>query len=159
MRDFDNHISSRLRALQIALTTLKAEVETLHGQNKPYEISEEMAEKIVRAYWRRIFKFQENAELPEPLPTLHLASMLTALSWLPKLYTHPPQVLNEELIKEAVNRFLAWQLPENFSPDGAIKFDRNVNKVFQYSQPNGTNLFTADQAKAMFEYCLGTKDK
>jgi len=59
-------------------------------------------------------------------------------------------------IKEMVNRFLCWKLPTDFYPDCGISFDGrkddewNKNKTW----PIGTNLFSADQAKAMFEYCL-----
>ena len=60
------------------------------------------------------------------------------------------------MTNELVNRFLKWKLPEDFSPDGGI----NYNKI-QYPPhtthtytPVGTNLFTADQAKEMFEYLL-----
>ena len=60
-------------------------------------------------------------------------------------------------IDELVNRFLRWKLPEGFSPDGGISFKRipdfpELNK-WEY-EPVGTNLFTAVQAKEMFEYCL-----
>lgn len=59
-------------------------------------------------------------------------------------------------IQGMVNRFLGWKLPTDFCPDCGINFDGrkdddwNKNKTW----PIGTNLFTADQAKAMFEYCL-----
>ena len=60
-------------------------------------------------------------------------------------------------IDELVNRFLRWKLPKGFSPDGGISFKRipdfpELNKG-EY-EPVGTNLFTADQAKEMFEYLL-----
>lgn len=59
-------------------------------------------------------------------------------------------------IAEMVNRFLGWPLPKDFYPDCGISFDGrkddewNKNKTW----PIGTNLLTADQAKAMFEHCL-----
>lgn len=58
-----------------------------------------------------------------------------------------------------VNRFLGWRLPIDFWPDCGIEFHR-IGKPGQTNygrfayEPVGTNLFTADQAKAMFEYCL-----
>jgi len=61
-----------------------------------------------------------------------------------------------DIIKGAVDRFLAWPLPRDFAPDCGISFDGrkddewNKNKTW----PIGTNLFTADQAKAMFKHCL-----
>ena len=55
-----------------------------------------------------------------------------------------------------VDRFLGWQLPKDFAPDCGISFDGrkddewNKNKTW----PIGTNLFTADQALAMFRHCV-----
>ena len=54
-------------------------------------------------------------------------------------------------IDELVNKFLGWKLPKDFAPDGGIVFDKHQNHHFT---PIGTNLFTADQAKQMFEYLL-----
>jgi hypothetical protein len=50
-----------------------------------------------------------------------------------------------------VSRFLGWKLPEMFVPDCGISF---TPLGHPHSWPVGTNLLTADQAKAMFEYCL-----
>lgn len=65
-------------------------------------------------------------------------------------------------IDEIVNRFLCWKLPEHFSPDCGISFKQYSDyehPVFGRNkyEPVGTNLFSADQAKAMFEYVLETK--
>lgn len=58
-----------------------------------------------------------------------------------------------------VNRFLSWELPEDFSPDGGISFQR----VFPPSpmggggyvrKPTGTNLLNAEQAEAMIRHLL-----
>jgi hypothetical protein len=57
--------------------------------------------------------------------------------------------LDEEVIKQAVNRFLVWQLPRDFYPDGGVQFHPAVSQW-----PTGTNLLTAEQAKTMFEHCL-----
>ena len=63
---------------------------------------------------------------------------------------------NDELIKYLVDRFLCWKLPKDFNPDCGISFDGrkddewNINKQW----PVGTNLFTASQAKSMFEHLL-----
>lgn len=64
-------------------------------------------------------------------------------------------------IKQMVNRFLCWPLPKDFSPDCGISFKRESDYCHptygrQKNKPIGTNLFTADQARAMFEYV--TKD-
>lgn len=61
--------------------------------------------------------------------------------------------------KGMVNRFLCWKLPKDFAPDCGISFKRKHDYVHpefgeHIYEPVGTNLFTADQAKSMFEYCL-----
>ncbi len=53
--------------------------------------------------------------------------------------------MDNEQIKQAVNRFLAWKLPAGFNPDGGISFSASQTG----SMPTGTNLFTATQAEAM----------
>ena len=60
--------------------------------------------------------------------------------------------MNEKLIKQMVDKFLSWKLPEKFSPDCGISFAREING--HKFEPTGTNLFTAEQAKQMFEYIL-----
>lgn len=59
-------------------------------------------------------------------------------------------------IDKMVNRFLSWKLPADFNPDGSIKFFKpNLSHGgYAYEWPIGTNLFTAEQVKALFEYVL-----
>jgi len=60
-------------------------------------------------------------------------------------------------IDEMVNRFLNWKLPDDFSPDGGISFQKISNAGTPHEHryaPVGTNLLTATQAKAMIEYML-----
>jgi hypothetical protein len=54
-----------------------------------------------------------------------------------------------EVIRQMVDRFLGWKLPADFSPDCGIHY---APLPHPNSWPIGTNLFTATQAKAMFEY-------
>ena len=62
-----------------------------------------------------------------------------------------------------VDRFLAWKLPEDFSPDAGISFKPEYNVEYnaklgippQRHEPIGTNLFTATQATEMIEHILG----
>jgi hypothetical protein len=56
-----------------------------------------------------------------------------------------------DVVKQAVDRFLGWKLPLTFSPDNGIEFHKPDHLQFW---PIGTNLFTADQAREMFEYCI-----
>ena len=57
--------------------------------------------------------------------------------------------MNNNLVQELVNNFLSWKLPKDFSPDCGISFFGDGE-----FEPIGTNLFTATQAKSMFEYLL-----
>lgn len=63
--------------------------------------------------------------------------------------------MNEELVKQMVDRFLGWKLPKDFSPDCHIHFDREAADAFVESWPTGTNLLSAPQAEAMFRHVLG----
>lgn len=71
---------------------------------------------------------------------------------------HPLQKvprMTEEQIKYMRDRFLFWRLPADFHPDDGISFDPIMNKGHTFEkrrEPVGTNLFSADQAKAMVEY-------
>lgn len=66
-----------------------------------------------------------------------------------------PCPLSDEQVKHMVDRFLAWRLPENFSPDGGISFKPTFNDHLPTPtkhEPSGTNLFDYDQAEAMVRY-------
>lgn len=67
---------------------------------------------------------------------------------------------------EMVNRFLMWPLPKGFSPDGGVEFVRVVGtmdgarpreELGPSFWPSGTNLLSADQARAMLEHVLGVQ--
>jgi hypothetical protein len=51
-------------------------------------------------------------------------------------------------IDTLVNRFLAWPLPRSVCSDACVSMP-------DYPHRCGTNLLTADEAKAMFQHCLG----
>lgn len=51
-----------------------------------------------------------------------------------------------------VNRFLAWPLPADFSPDAGVYFKPPSHMA---GWPTGTNLLSAPQAKAMLQHVLG----
>jgi len=61
-------------------------------------------------------------------------------------------------IKNMVDRFLQWRLPDNFAPDAGISFKAVFNEHTAHPmrhEPVGTNLFTATQADAMIRHLLG----
>ncbi len=65
------------------------------------------------------------------------------------------------LIKQIVARFLAWPLPENFSPDGGISYSPTFNTGTPYegkNHPTGTNLLDYTQAEAMVRHILAGVD-
>lgn len=61
-------------------------------------------------------------------------------------------------INKTVDKFLSWKLPSDFYPDCGISFEQYSNpdndRYKALREPIGTNLFTATQAKEMFEQCL-----
>ena len=66
----------------------------------------------------------------------------------------------QNIIKRIVDRFLGWKLPDDFSPDCGISFNRIANRQDRQQLgpcwwPVGTNLFTADQTEAMLEAIAG----
>lgn len=74
-----------------------------------------------------------------------------------KLFTAPQQAIPAIDVNKMVDRFLGWKLPTDFSPDAGISFNKVYNKGTAFErnhEPIGTNLLNADQAKAMFEYCI-----
>lgn len=71
--------------------------------------------------------------------------------------TEPLTSEDVALIERMVDRFLAWKLPVNFTPDAGISFKANYNEGTAYPmkhEPVGTNLFTAVQAEAMVRHMI-----
>lgn len=65
--------------------------------------------------------------------------------------------MTEAQIRHMADRFLGWQLPKDFNPDGGVSFKRLRNEGTEYeapNQPNGTNLFDATQATAMVRFMI-----
>lgn len=70
--------------------------------------------------------------------------------------------MTEEQIKQMAERFLAWKLPENFNPDGGVKFEPYFNVEYMAKQgkppmrhePTGTNLFDYTQAVEMVRHMV-----
>lgn len=65
--------------------------------------------------------------------------------------------MTDEQIKHMVNRFLAWNLPADFSPDAGITFEPTYNNGTPQGgkhEPSGTNLLNANQAEAMVRHMV-----
>ena len=64
--------------------------------------------------------------------------------------------MSKTMIDKMVDRFLCWKLPKDFAPDAGISF--KPTKPDSYDEPGwwpvGTNLLTADQARAMVKHML-----
>lgn len=82
-------------------------------------------------------------------------AMEDSMNKAPEVISH---LVKEKQIKDAVDRFLMWKLPEDFSPDCGIEFDaekyKKINPKNARCEPIGTNLFTATQAEAMVRFIL-----
>lgn len=65
---------------------------------------------------------------------------------------------DDAVIKAMVDRFLAWKLPPDFSPDDGISFEPTFNDHMPGGpvrrNPCGTNLLDARQAEAMVRHML-----
>lgn len=90
-------------------------------------------------------------DLGEAAVTSHFLSdrplIIKANKLIHSLLDQPePPPIPKEKIDQMVNRFLCWELPADFAPDAGIHF-KPINHPTSW--PVGTNLFTADQAKAM----------
>lgn len=72
----------------------------------------------------------------------------------PIVYADGPQAGAAANVRRAVSRFLSWQLPNSFAPDGGIRFDGSLSPHW----PTGTNLFSFDQAEAMLRHVLDLTD-
>ncbi|CAK9249808.1 unnamed protein product [Sphagnum jensenii] len=63
----------------------------------------------------------------------------------------------DDVINKMVYRFLAWRLPNPWNPDNGISYKRPnyAHEPAEHDWPTGTNLFDADQARAMVRHMLG----
>lgn len=64
--------------------------------------------------------------------------------------------MTDEQIKQMVERFLQWRLPENFNPDNGISFKSPFSDEPMRSRhwPVGTNLLDYSQAEAMVRHMI-----
>jgi hypothetical protein len=79
---------------------------------------------------------------------------VTSLAW--EIVHRRHAQTRARVTEEMVTRFLSWKLPADFAPDCHITFklpDPALNP--NPSWPVGTNLLTAEQARAMLQHVLG----
>lgn len=74
---------------------------------------------------------------------------------LPGAQAQPAPDAPDDVIEQAVNRFLSWKLPKDFHPDGGVAFIPTKGRGYDSPHwPIGTNLFNAEQAREMLRYVL-----
>jgi len=97
---------------------------------------------------------------PKTQNKVHLKNISKEVAQAPKYtqilnnsYEQPSNVVNisDIPVNEVTERFLRWKLPEDFSPDGGIKFQPPTS---HNDWPYGTNLLDFNQAKSMVEHIL-----
>lgn len=67
----------------------------------------------------------------------------------------PAPIVPDDVIAQAVTRFLSWKLPKDFRPDGGMVFIPTRGRGYNSPHwPIGTNLFNAEQAREMLRYAL-----
>jgi hypothetical protein len=100
---------------------------------------------------------RQSGEAVLPLGNMHNSSETIQAhirQSMPNVSKELVALMTSPSIDECVNRFLGWKLPKDFDPDGGINFNKLPHLHDSHEWPVGTNLFTAIQAKAMFEYVL-----
>jgi hypothetical protein len=63
--------------------------------------------------------------------------------------------MSDEQIKQIVDRFLMWEIPDDFRPDGGISYEPLPN---HFAKPTGTNLLDANQAEQMVRFITAKKE-
>ena len=75
----------------------------------------------------------------------------------PGAQAQPAQNVPDDVVEQAVNRFLSWKLPKDFHPDGGMVFIPTKGRGYDSPHwPVGTNLLNAQQAREMLRYVLAS---
>lgn len=108
----------------------------------------EEIERLIAECKKAIEQDQSQHEIPMGSFN-RLVGRLSAYEHILSLYIPNTEEVKEPSLKidVMVNRFLQWELPSDFMPDGGVTFDKK-------SKPVGTNLLTYTQAKQMIEFML-----
>lgn len=70
-------------------------------------------------------------------------------------FAQPAPIVPDDIIEQAVTRFLSWKLPKDFRPDGGMVFIPTKGRGYDSPYwPSGTNLFNSEQAREMLRYVL-----
>jgi hypothetical protein len=140
--------SPATRELQFPPIGVRATVDALIEKHLgPAPVTAAQAEPVatvIKKGAERQWMSERLGSLPDGMYSLYLAAPAAT------------QAVRVPDIAAMVDRFLGWRLPQDFSPDCGISFDGRKDDEWNKNKqwPIGTNLLSADQARAMFEYVL-----
>ncbi len=105
-----------------------------------------LSEKIQEA-----LREQQEINLSDPAVQKRLAAQW---GYVPAGAQPAPSV-PDDMIEQAVTRFLSWKLPKDFHPDDGVVFIPTKGRGYDSPYwPYGTNLLNAQQARDMLRYVL-----
>jgi hypothetical protein len=122
-------------------------IDQLEGENKALAAQQAAVPDVLERARRHLSNAIEDVESERAMPAL--ASLREASYYLALLAAPAAPQQGKPDINAMVNRFLAWPLPADVCADPCATMPCLPNRY-------GTNLLTASQAKAMFEYVLAT---
>lgn len=81
------------------------------------------------------------------------------VAWRQGTSAKPAPSVPDDMIEQAVTRFLSWKLPKDFHPDGGMVFIPTKGRGYDSPHwPCGTNLLNAQQARDMLRYVLAAQE-
>ena len=99
------------------------------------------------------FWASENGNVEEPSHWAYQPDEFCALISAPSEPSAPR--VPDDMIEQAVTRFLSWKLPKDFRPDGGMVFIPTKGRGYDSPYwPCGTNLLNAQQARNMLRHVL-----
>lgn len=113
-------------------------------------MSAELHDEVVRALAIPSYAFGDNEAACRFYDVLVKVEATLREGLTPESASTAPSVVTDAM----VDRFLSWKLPEDFAPDCGISFKPPPTAHPVGYWPVGTNLLTADQARAMLEHVL-----
>ena len=118
--------------------TLRAKIEAMERQEPVAWAATDETCRVVEA-----LSFNQSRRFDTPLYALPGAQ--------------PAQNVPDDVVEQAVNRFLSWKLPKDFHPDGGMVFIPTKGRGYDSPHwPVGTNLLNAQQAREMLRYVLAS---
>lgn len=137
-----------LRAELDALKTWKAEVEARVAGEQP---APSAPVGLITDYFVSISDHVAHQE--EPKTQAETGDLLRMLAAIP--CAQPAPSVPDDMIEQAVTRFLSWKLPKDFHPDGGVVFIPTKGRGYDSPHwPCGTNLLNAQQARDMLRHVL-----